>query len=86
MSKPASYLSKQRRPGKRVPSYSPFQFHVISRSDALSQTVSLLEDSLSHPKALHLIALFQFDPEELSEEGLSFEALKNLERKGMFLR
>jgi len=57
----------------------------LSRSDALFSILEAMDEAMLHPRALRLIQLFNIDPEELSEAGLSYEALKALERIALFI-
>ena len=44
-----------------------------------------LDEATLNPDALRLIQLFNIDPEELSEAGLSYESLKTLESVALFI-
>ena len=56
-----------------------------SRSDALIRIREALDEATLNPDALRLIQLFNIDPEELSEAGLSYESLKTLESVALFI-
>ncbi|WP_303672701.1 hypothetical protein [Vampirovibrio chlorellavorus] len=57
----------------------------LSRNQAIAQVQDQLALSDVHPQALRLIELFNIEPEELSEAGLSYESLKALERHALFI-
>lgn len=57
----------------------------MSRQQAVNWIQTYLEWSDAHPEALRLIELFNIEPEELTEAGLSYESLKSLERHALFI-
>lgn len=57
----------------------------LSRHQAISRIQDHLALSDLHPEALRLIELFHIVPEELTEAGLSYESLKSLERRALFI-
>lgn len=57
----------------------------MSRNQALADIQTYLNLSDIHPYALRLIELFNIVPEELSEAGLSYESLKTLEQRALFI-
>lgn len=57
----------------------------MTREQAVTWVQTYLELSDAHPEALRLIELFQMEPEELTEAGLSYESLKTLERHALFI-
>ncbi len=57
----------------------------MTREQAVTWVQTYLELSDTHPEALRLIELFQMEPEELTEAGLSYESLKTLERHALFI-
>lgn len=56
----------------------------ISRHEALNRICRHLNIMAIHPEVLRLMNLFSFDPEELSEAGISYECLKVLESLALF--
>lgn len=57
----------------------------LSRQDALIRIREYLSEATLSPDALRLIQLFNIEPEELSEAGLSYECLKALESVALFI-
>jgi hypothetical protein len=57
----------------------------ITREKALLRVKRMLIRTPHSQKARQLITLFNLQPEELTEIGLSFEVVKSLERGCLFL-
>lgn len=57
----------------------------MSRSEALLRICEVMDEAAVSPDALRLIQLFNIDPEELSEAGMSYESLKVLESVALFI-
>jgi len=57
----------------------------LSRTDALIRICEAMDEATLSPDALRLIQLFNIDPEELSEAGISYESLKVLESVALFI-
>jgi hypothetical protein len=57
----------------------------LTREQAIERICCLLLLSCDDPEAQRLIGLFNITPEELAEAGLSYEALKVLERLAAFI-
>jgi hypothetical protein len=61
----------------------------LSRTDALTRIMHDMENTLHEATlssdALRLIQLFNIDPEELTEAGVSYESLKALESVALFI-
>jgi hypothetical protein len=57
----------------------------LTREQAIHRIRASLAQCISHPEAQHLIGLFSIAPEELAEAGLSYEILKVLERRALFI-
>ena len=63
-----------------LPPVVSFNSMELSRHDALKTIERALNESPTHPLAASLIDLFQIQGEELTEYGISYEALKVLEQ------
>ena len=57
----------------------------LSRENALLRIRQALAEATLSPDALRLIQLFNIEPEELTEAGLSYESLKVLESVALFI-
>ena len=57
----------------------------LSRHDAIIRIREHMEEATLSPDALRLIQLFNIEPEELTEAGLSYESLKALESTALFI-
>lgn len=57
----------------------------LSRADALLRIREYLSEATLSPDAMRLIQLFNIEPEELTEAGLSYECLKVLESVALFI-
>jgi hypothetical protein len=57
----------------------------LSRTDALTRILDDMHETTLGPDALRLIQLFNIDPEELTEAGMSYESLKALESVALFI-
>jgi len=51
---------------------------LLTRKDALQTVITSIKTKRLTPEAEHLIGIFGFTPEELSENGLTYEELKLL--------